>query len=276
MLKIILLGVIILIVYIIAIKYKEEKEKDRQNSNQISKEKVILETNFDDALKQSSLGDFYYIGRDNGINYDEVFKYYKEAAEKGYTHAQYILSLMYYNGQGTDKNYYEAIRWITKAANGGDINAKQLLKELFNTEDQNIDKVKQSNYKKLYVRCRRAAESGNSKAQYNLGQFYFHGEVIEQDFHEAFEWFKKSAEQGDSNSQYMVGYLYHIGIGGIDQSYDEAIKWLQKSVNQGNVEAKMELEKVYEEIESGNTIYSMIDTGNFIRDLKEYIKSIRK
>lgn len=134
----------------------------------------------------------------------------------------------------------------------------------------------EKDYKKAYVRCRRAAENGNSKAQYNLGQFYFHGEVIEQDFHEAFRWFKKSAEQGDFNSQYMVGYIYHVGIGGIDQSYDEAIKWLQKSVNQGNVEAKMELEKVHEEIESGNTIYSMFDSGNFVRDLKEYIKSIRK
>lgn len=73
-------------------------------------EKAILEINFDDALEQSSLGDFYYRGKNIEINYDEAFKYYKEAAEKGYSHAQYMLSLMYYNGQGTDKNYDEAIR----------------------------------------------------------------------------------------------------------------------------------------------------------------------
>ncbi len=45
------------------------------------------------------------------------------------------------------------------------------------------------------------AKSGNAEAQYRLGNCYYNGEGVNQDYYEAFRWFKASAEQGNARDQ---------------------------------------------------------------------------
>ena len=45
---------------------------------------------------------------------------------------------------------------------------------------------------------RTRAEEGNAKAEANLGNMYFHGRGVPQDYAEAVRWYRKAADQGDA------------------------------------------------------------------------------
>ena len=74
-------------------------------------------------------------------------------------------------------------------------------------------------------------------AQYNLGNFYVKGQVIGQDYTQAFYWYKKSAEQGNSKAQYNLGMCYRNGEG-VEPDYSMAIYWLRKAADNGNEDAR--------------------------------------
>ena len=50
-------------------------------------------------------------------------------------------------------------------------------------------------------KLKKIAENGFVKAQYLLGNWYYYGNGVEQDYEEAFKWFKKAAEQGNQKAQ---------------------------------------------------------------------------
>jgi len=57
------------------------------------------------------------------------------------------------------------------------------------------------------------AEQGNANAQNLVGEMYFLGKGVKQDYQEAAKWYRKAAEQGDANAQYNLGLLYENGQG---------------------------------------------------------------
>ena len=71
---------------------------------------------------------------------------------------------------------------------------------------------------------RKAAEQGDAKAQFNLGDAYFFGEGVAKDQAEAMKWLRKAAEQGDAKAQFNLGNAYKYGIG-VGQDRAEAMKW---------------------------------------------------
>ena len=52
---------------------------------------------------------------------------------------------------------------------------------------------------------RKAAEQGDSMAQFNLGLMYDNGRGVPQDNTEAAKWYRKAAEQGYANAQFNLG-----------------------------------------------------------------------
>lgn len=113
----------------------------------------------------------------------------------------------------------------------------------------------------------KAAEIGISAAQFNLGNWYYYGEgvdqdmqkgikllkeswsqgnvkaanllmqiYIEKDYTAAFNYILPAAEKGDYQAQYYVGTFYSNGIG-VGYNLDESIKWYRKSAEQYFVDA---------------------------------------
>ena len=78
------------------------------------------------------------------------------------------------------------------------------------------------------------------------GYAYFSGEGVQQDYKQAFEWFKKAAEQGNVEAQNWVGVMYGKGKG---TSRDEqtAVYWYLKAAEQGNPKAAFNLGVRYSE-----------------------------
>ena len=90
----------------------------------------------------------------------------------------------------------------------------------------------------------KAAEQGNAEAQCKLGDMYYEGKEVEQDYIKSRYWYKKTAEQGNADAQNNLGFLYQHGLG-VEQNYQEAIKWYEKAAEQGNASAQQKLVFLY-------------------------------
>lgn len=61
--------------------------------------------------------------------------------------------------------------------------------------------------------CVNAGESGDMKAQYELGQLYYSGERVEQDYSAALQWLEQASIQGEPRAQYRLGMMHFQGEG---------------------------------------------------------------
>lgn len=68
------------------------------------------------------------------------------------------------------------------------------------------------------------AESGDRRAQYQLGILYYRGEGVFQDYGQAAKWFRRAAERGDPDAQFNLGLLYLDGKG-FPQDFVRAHLW---------------------------------------------------
>jgi|GEM_PF-5951629 TPR repeat protein len=84
------------------------------------------------------------------------------------------------------------------------------------------------------------AEKGNVDAQHKLGDKYFDGDGVLQNYLEAKKWYELAAKQGDSDSQYRIGVFYANGFG-VVKDIKVALKWLRMSADQDDYNAQYEL-----------------------------------
>ena len=87
------------------------------------------------------------------------------------------------------------------------------------------------------AKVQKAAEQGDSKAQYNLGLMYAAGRGVPKDEPKAVEWWQKAAEQGNTEAQYCLGLMYADGLG-VPKDERKAMEWWQKAAGQWNAEAQ--------------------------------------
>ena len=88
------------------------------------------------------------------------------------------------------------------------------------------------------------SKQGDLDAQIELGNCYYNGKGVEQDYLEAIKWYLKAANQGNASSQDMLGDCYYNGKG-VEQDYLEAVKWYSKAANQGNKWSQNSLGRCY-------------------------------
>ena len=175
----------------------------------------------------------------NAKDYDKALKYYKYAAEKNDSHAQFRLGYIYDQGKGVTQNYAEAMKWYLKSANQGNESAQYNIGVMYD-EGYGV-KQDHSEANKWY---QKAAEQGYASAQYNLGCNLYFGDGVTQNYTEALNWWLKAANSGDAKAQYNVGAVYQNGQG-VKQDYSEALKWYTKASDQGDTYALYNLGIMY-------------------------------
>ncbi len=206
---------------------------------------------------QTWLGTCYYKG--NGIkqNYMEAVKWYRLAAQRGYSNAQYSLGLCYEKGLGVEPNHTEATKWYELAAEQGHENAQKALKRLKSaalaatsvvTDTPASTPVPTNSPVPAHSPTPKVnnTQSNNKTPEecYALGNQYYAGKGVEQNYQEAVKWYRLAAEQGLAASQNDLGFCYKKGHGVI-QSDIEAVKWYQLAANQGNAAAQSNLGACY-------------------------------
>ena len=100
------------------------------------------------------------------------------------------------------------------------------------------------NYEKAFKRFSRAAEEGNSLAQFNLHVMYDVGYGTLVDKEKALYWLQKSAEGGFTKAQTKLGMLYKTG-GLLERDLQKSIEWLHRAANAGDKEGQIQLAKIY-------------------------------
>ncbi len=81
------------------------------------------------------------------------------------------------------------------------------------------------------------AEQGNSDAQYNLAEMYYHGHGgVPQDKAIALHWYTLSAHQGNTHAQFTLGYMHRHGEG-VPQDYKAAFQWNRMAAENGDTDA---------------------------------------
>ena len=84
------------------------------------------------------------------------------------------------------------------------------------------------------------AESGDAKAQYDLGMDYYIGQSVRQDLTEAIKWLRKSSDQGNVEAANILAGRYANGEG-VTKNPVEATRLLRKTAEQGNAVGQREL-----------------------------------
>lgn len=80
---------------------------------------------------------------------------------------------------------------------------------------------------------KRLAANSNVHAQEELGDFYYFGIGVPQNFTKAAYWLRKAAWQGEAGAQFEVGDLYFKGKG-VPQSYSRAYFWFDLAAAQAS------------------------------------------
>src|SRR6185436_8244824 len=63
-----------------------------------------------------------------------------------------------------------------------------------------------------------AAEGGDAEAQYTLGNMYYTGPVVEQNYQESARWLRMAADQGHAEAAFQYGLMLEKGEG-VDRNY---------------------------------------------------------
>ncbi len=91
---------------------------------------------------------------------------------------------------------------------------------------------------------RKAAEDGETGAQYNLGLLYAGGLGVEQNDAEAARWYRQSAERGCERAQFNLALACEQGRG-VPQDFPEAARWYEQAAGRGDAGAMGNLGAMY-------------------------------
>ena len=88
------------------------------------------------------------------------------------------------------------------------------------------------------------AEQGNARVQFVLGEMYYNGEGVLQDYKTALKWYTLAAEQGNAIAQGNLGTMYAEGEGVLPDD-KTAAKWYRLAAGQGDIDAQNNLGLMY-------------------------------
>ena len=88
-------------------------------------------------------------------------------------------------------------------------------------------------------------EESKSDALVKMGDIYYYGEVVEQDYLKAKKFYELSAELNNSTALFKLGSMYENGLG-IERDYLKAKEYYELSIQQNNTKALINLGNLYE------------------------------
>ena len=119
-------------------------------------------------------------------DYEEAFRYVKEASDMGWTEADFLLALMYRDGSGTERSVEMAEAYLTKAAEAGHQRAMTILADMYNE-----GKYLSRDPEKAFRWYLESARSGNPRSQYQVASMLSAGIGTEKDPKASKEWFAR-------------------------------------------------------------------------------------
>ena len=193
------------------------------------------------ASSQNIVGFYYAKGMGVQQSYEKAFKYFQLAANQGLDIAQDNLGLYFQEGRGTEQSYEKAFYYFKLAADQGYASSQNNVGFYF-AKGTGV----QQSYEEAFKYFQLAANQGLDIAQDNLGLYFQEGRGTEQSYEKAFHYFKLAADQGNASSLNRVGCYFAKGMG-VQQSYEEATKYFKMAADQGNILSQYSLGMLFKE-----------------------------
>jgi uncharacterized protein len=161
-------------------------------------------------------------------------------AQLGDAEAQFWAGKFYAEGR-VPKNAEEGARWFLKSAEQGFAPAQRVYGLTLRLANPSAGETW----------MRRAAEHGDTEAQFWLGVAYEQNWFGTVDIQEATKWYRKAAEGGNPDAQFELGQKYQDGEI-VDQDYKLAAEWFRRAADHvpdlgGAGQAKNRLGQLYME-----------------------------
>ncbi|WP_026759954.1 tetratricopeptide repeat protein [Selenomonas ruminantium] len=216
--------------------------------------------------KNMNLEDLMELGNEAFLkkDYELSVKYYRQAADAGETDAMAQIGIFYQSGQGVEQSFEKAIEWYHKILDAGNVDGWYLLGTVYeDMEDyeksvecyeRQIDEEgtckydayyglakayryglgKEENFAKALDYYQQAAGNGVIMSMVDLGQLYYEGDFVKQDYSIANYWFEKAANSYNGNYLAFahLGEAYHHGLGK-EVNYDKAKEYYEKAMDAG-------------------------------------------
>jgi TPR repeat protein len=184
------------------------------------------------AAAQNNMGFCLEVGDGVEKNVASAALWYQKSALQGNAAAQTNLGLCYNFGKGVERSISTAKDWYRTAAEQGNPNSQnQLALCLSDISDDD-------NKQKAVDLLAAAAKQRSPYAMYNMGLWHETGKCgIEISLPKSFQWFLKAAEVGNSAAQFRVGNCYIEGKG-IPISREKAVEWWTKASKQSHAQSQ--------------------------------------
>lgn len=101
------------------------------------------------------------------------------------------------------------------------------------SEKEGVEYYRKGEYEKALPLLQKAADSGNGKASYYLGEMYFFGKGRESNDHLSCQHYMKAAEAGVEKAYFPTGLCYFFGKG-VEKNSSAAFKWAKKATETVN------------------------------------------
>ena len=89
------------------------------------------------------------------------------------------------------------------------------------------------------------AFSGDAPSRVTIGDCYYNGAGVGQDFAKAAYWYALAAKQGDADGQFKLGLCFKNGEG-TAQNFRKSIYWLEKAAIAGHPSAQFHMGNFFE------------------------------
>jgi TPR repeat protein len=154
-------------------------------------------------------------GRPESDLWSAMFARQLEAARAGDADAGYEVGIMYLKGQGVEADRDEARRWLEQAERQGNERAASKLRRMQNNDGE-------------FAAIIKAAEGGDTGAQYEAAMSYLKGKGTNIDTERGLLWLKRSAAAGNDTAATRLGIIYYKGDFGTAEP-DKAFELLKRT-----------------------------------------------
>ncbi len=168
------------------------------------------------------LANIYFYGEAGEENYPEALKYYENCQERLRAATHLMIADVYYEGRGgVPQDYSQALRWYRQA-------------EDLSGEYDDEDKVEGWYYTYRPIKpvpCTpEEAAKGRIDALIGLAFMYKNGKGVEKNPKKALDYFVKAAKMGSDPAKRVIGDMYFEGVG-VTQDFEEAVRWYKQVGN---------------------------------------------
>lgn len=201
-----------------------------------------LKQNPADAPAMALIGRIYAEGYAFGPHPKQSASWYRLAAKKGNSAAEFAWGMDLLEGFGTLRNPAEGKAWLVKSAALGNADAQYNLGVL--TLAQGKGAIGSASFAAAADWFRQAASGGNADAALSLGLLYQAGRGVPHDFTKAAKWFLTAAKRDNAPGMVEFGLAQFKGAG-ITKNEPGGANWLLKAANLDNPIAQDRVARLY-------------------------------